>query len=291
VARLQDEADLDDGSAPVFVLGAGWRTGSTLVQRVLNSAPGVLVWGEPFSEASLVPRLADSLKFLDPRHGHFDGDYFVLGPDQELPDDDDWTALMSPPLEQLVRGCRRLLDETFASPARDHGCSRWGVKEVVWDGDCIRFLRLLYPQAKFVLLVRDPQSQWRSYRPMTSPRPWFYRWPDAPVRGPWAFAAMWDRLVRDFVEAEKESASVALFRYEDLGSPTERARLSEHVGLGIPGSAFERKVGTSASNEYYDLRIPRWERTVIESRTRVGRGLLDYSGAATRSALVRGWAH
>ncbi len=280
VARLRAEtADVgdQDDTSPVFVLGAGWRTGSTLVQRVLNSPPGVLVWGEPFSESNLVPRLAESLRFLDPRHGHFDGDYLVLDPEQDLPDPADWTALMSPPLSQVVRGFRALLDETFGAPARDHGCSRWGVKEVVWDGDCLRLLQLAYPRARFVLLVRDPQAQWRSYRPMTSPHPWFFRWPDSPVRGPWAFAGMWDRLVRDFVEASVESESVALFRYEDLGSPAERARLGAHVGLEIGTSAFERKVGTSATNDYHGLRIPRWERAVIRSRTAAGRELLGYA--------------
>lgn len=276
MARLQDEV-ADDGSTPVFVLGAGWRTGSTLVQRVLNSAEGVLIWGEPFSESNLVPRLASSLAFLDPEHGHFDGDHAVLGPDQDLPDEDDWTALMSPPLGQLVRGYRALVEETFRVPAEQHGCDRWGVKEVVWDGDCIRLLRLLYPQARLVLLVRDPRTQWRSYRPMTTPHPWFYRWPGSPVRGPVAFAGTWSRLVRDFIEADASSGAVALFRYEDLGFPGERARLAEHVGLELSESAFERRVGSSTANDYYDLRVPRWERAVIERRTAATRRLLGYA--------------
>lgn len=31
---------------PVFVLASAWRSGSTLVQRVLSSGPELFVWGE-----------------------------------------------------------------------------------------------------------------------------------------------------------------------------------------------------------------------------------------------------
>ena len=275
VARLRDEIE-DHEDSPIFVLGAGWRTGSTLLQRVISSAPGVLVWGEPWSEANLVPRLASTLAFLDPELGHFDGAGTVLRADHDLPGPDDWTALLSPPPARLVEAHRALLDEAFRAPALEHGCDRWGVKEVVWDGDCLRLLQLVYPRARFVLVVRDPRTQWRSYRPMTTPYPWFFRWPGEPVRGPLAFASMWDRLVRDFVEAEAESEDVALFRYEDLGSPAERDRLAAHVDLEIPSSAYERKVGSSERNEYYELRVPRWERAVIAAQTRRGRELLGY---------------
>src|SRR5262245_32576620 len=38
----------EDGAAPIFLLSSGWRSGSTLVQRLINSDSSVLMWGEPF---------------------------------------------------------------------------------------------------------------------------------------------------------------------------------------------------------------------------------------------------
>src|SRR5260370_858511 len=46
--------------APVFVLAAGWRSGSTLLQRLLM--PACFIWGEPFGHADLIDSLADHLR-------------------------------------------------------------------------------------------------------------------------------------------------------------------------------------------------------------------------------------
>ena len=45
---------------PVFVLAAGWRSGSTLLQRMLMRH--CLVWGEPFGRAMLIDSLAQPLQ-------------------------------------------------------------------------------------------------------------------------------------------------------------------------------------------------------------------------------------
>ena len=36
-----------DREAPIFLLATGWRSGSTLLQRILVTDPHVLLWGEP----------------------------------------------------------------------------------------------------------------------------------------------------------------------------------------------------------------------------------------------------
>ena len=45
---------------PIFVLAAGWRTGSTLLQRMIIEA-GALVWGEPYSQAGPSQAMASVL--------------------------------------------------------------------------------------------------------------------------------------------------------------------------------------------------------------------------------------
>jgi len=54
-------APLPAANRPVFVLAAGWRSGSTLMQRLVASTGEIFMWGEPYDHAALVMRLAESL--------------------------------------------------------------------------------------------------------------------------------------------------------------------------------------------------------------------------------------
>lgn len=264
--------DLDCEAAPIFLLGAGWRTGSTLLQRMVNAVPGTLIWGEPYSEGAIVQRLSESVKFLDESHGRFHGTTLEPG---RLPSEDEWTATMAPSLDNLVQAYRALLDRLFQDPAASRGCARWGVKEVVWDLDCIHLLNTLYPAAKFVLLVREPQAQWRSYRPETW-RPWFYRWPDKPIGGPHAFGAMWRDLVSDFLAADRLLDNATIVRYEDLRSEAHLERLRVFLGLETPLRLNLSRVGSSGGHKLFSPRIPAWERALIDRLTRSGRTHLGY---------------
>ena len=49
------------GEQPIFLLAAGWRSGSTLLQRLLMSDPAVLLWGEPYDECGIVQALAQTV--------------------------------------------------------------------------------------------------------------------------------------------------------------------------------------------------------------------------------------
>ncbi|MBW1744549.1 MAG: glycosyltransferase, partial [Deltaproteobacteria bacterium] len=44
--RKMESSVAAQAKAPIFVFAAAWRTGSTLLQRILNAAPGILIWGE-----------------------------------------------------------------------------------------------------------------------------------------------------------------------------------------------------------------------------------------------------
>lgn len=254
----------DPAAAPVFVLGSGWRTGSTLMQRMLNDTGELLVWGEPYSEGAVVQRLAESVTFLDPTHGRFKGK--VLCDDAELPAASEWTANMTPPLHHLLGAQRAYLDRLFAEPAHRHGRERWGIKEVVWSRAEIDLLVTLYPDARFVLLVRDPLSQWMSYRPKTR-TPWFDRWPERPVGSPVSFGRLWRDLVTDFVAADQEIGQATLVRYEDLQDPDELGRLTEFLDLRKPLKADAPRVGSSGKGRFYTRSVPAWEKAVLRRLT------------------------
>src|SRR5688572_16478810 len=59
--KLQEPAD-----GPVFILSSGWRTGSTLVQRLVMSSNTILVWGEPYAHCGHIRRLASALQAFTP---------------------------------------------------------------------------------------------------------------------------------------------------------------------------------------------------------------------------------
>src|SRR5882757_9964150 len=62
--RSDDFCEGSDAQGPIFLLATGWRSGSTLLQRILVTDPKVLLWGEPLGEMALVPELAAILSRL-----------------------------------------------------------------------------------------------------------------------------------------------------------------------------------------------------------------------------------
>ena len=55
---------MQEANKPVFVLASIWRSGSTLVQRLLSSDPEIIIWGEPYGDAGILPGLANSARGL-----------------------------------------------------------------------------------------------------------------------------------------------------------------------------------------------------------------------------------
>ena len=127
---------------PVFLLSAGWRGGSTLLQRLVASDRRVLVWGEPFGDRIPIHRLA---QMLEPyaegdAHSAFDIDHFA----GELADE--WIANLNPGIAALRRAHLAWFEALFATPARERGYARWGCKWVRLTAYHAHYLRWLYPQ-------------------------------------------------------------------------------------------------------------------------------------------------
>ena len=230
----------DDPESPIFLLSAGWRSGSTMLQRLLMSDPGVLIWGEPYDECGLIQAMADSSKAFRP--GWPPKDYFYDGtPPHQLTGE--WIANLFPGLEDWRRGQRALFDTMFAQPARRAGARRWGIKEVRLTSEHALYLRWLYPNAKFLLLYRHPLEAYRSYSAYG--RSWYDTFPDKPMFTPRQFGSHWRRLMQGFVD-DADALGALLVKYEDLVSGgLSLDQIDGYAGIATRHGVMRQKVGSS----------------------------------------------
>ena len=223
---------------PVFLLSSIWRSGSTLLQRLLMSDPQLLIWGEPFAQRDPVRQLGDMFLPFDDRYptpGHFiserlEGANFSLT--------DSWVANMYPSVEDLQRSHRALLDTLLAEPARTRGFSRWGVKEIRLDAYHGEYLQRLYPNCRLVFLIRNPYSAFKSYIARAG---WYERFPDRPVFDAQSFARQWRRVTESFLERGPAIGAFTLTFEEMTSDPAALQRLSAHTGTTIDASVLQVK--------------------------------------------------
>ncbi|MGH7155181.1 MAG: sulfotransferase [Acetobacteraceae bacterium] len=140
---------------PVFVL-AQHRSGGTLLARLLNCHPGLVIWGE---HAGFINRLAEAHDLLMRHH--------ELLPDRtqrqvrreaargELSQTDfhPWRAPFA--ARDFAAACRVLVRDLFSRGVLSE--QRWGFKEIRYHSPLLAtFLRQLFPASRFIVLDRDP---------------------------------------------------------------------------------------------------------------------------------------
>lgn len=232
--------DTNDHEEPIFLLSAGWRSGSTLLQRLIMSDSDVLVWGEPYDECGIIQALAETVKAFrpdwPPNEYYYDGT-----PPGTL--SGEWIANLFPSLQDMRKGHRALFDVMFSEPAKRAGASRWGIKEVRLDVEHSFYLRWLYPKARFVFLYRNPLDAYRSY--CRYGRNWYNTFPDEPVFTPTAFGKHWRELMEGFL-SEAKRLDALVIRYEDLvAGRTPLEEIEAHLKIRIDRSVLRDKVGSS----------------------------------------------
>jgi hypothetical protein len=194
---------------PVFIFAAGWRSGSTLLQRMLTSVEDIMIWGEAYSRS----RITDTLlsQFCSITMDYPPEYYGAHAFDREL--DDQWIANIYPSFDHLIRAHRAFFTDLFAIPAQAMGRPRWGFKEVRLMSEHALYLKFLYPSSRFLFLYRNPIDAYLSFRDHIKVD--YAAWPDRPIVSARDFGTLWCEMVADFSEHHK-AVDGMLIRYEDL---------------------------------------------------------------------------
>ncbi len=201
----------NDSEYPVFIFSAGWRSGSTLMQRLIISSREIAVWGEPLGRTAIIPRLAFTLVDFNlnwPPDSFFDNDSNLINLSNK------WIANLTPSVSYLKQAHRKFLEQWLALPAKEkYGVSRWGFKEVRLTIDHARYLKWLFPNARFIFIYRNLFDAYKSWKGNL----WGSTWPGYFSWSPIVFAHHWRLLLEGYLEGYKEVDGI-MIKFEDLVS-------------------------------------------------------------------------
>jgi hypothetical protein len=230
-------------STPIFIFSAGWRSGSTFLQRWIMTGKNILVWGEPYRHSALIPSLAGQLKAFTQQ---WPKDHFFAachGHDDDLTNT--WVANLYPDLTDFMDAHIGYFENLFSKPALAAGKSGWGLKEVTLRVEHACYLQWLFPNAKFLFLYRDPYRAYGSYRNW---RDWYRTWPDEPVFTAARFGALWKELAADFLQNHHKTGGL-LLRYEELQTQATKSRLEDYLGFELKDAASLVRVGDASARD------------------------------------------
>ncbi|HEY9202186.1 MAG TPA: sulfotransferase [Gammaproteobacteria bacterium] len=237
--RWPEDVENEAQESPIFVFSAGWRSGSTLVQRLLMSSGKVLIWGEPLGDTAGVARLSHSLTAITqdwPPYSFFETTANVSDLSGK------WVANLAPKISYLKKAHKAHFNQWLSvSSKEEFGVERWGLKEVRLTIDHARYLKWLYPDAKFLFVYRSPFNAYRSWKGNR----WRSVWPGYYRKSAIAFARHWKLLLSGYLDGCADVDGL-MIKFEDLVSgKIDITHLGDYLGIkDLDESVLNKKIDT-----------------------------------------------
>lgn len=204
---VQSEQDCQN-EGPVFIFAPSWRSGSTLLQRIIISSGEVMIWGEPLDNSSIVQKLSQT---LIPFSNKWPPKSFFP---ESLANEklfQQWIANLIPSLDSFKQSQKSFFQIWLEEPAkRLFQVKRWGFKEVRLTIDHAFYLKWLYPNASFLFIFRNPIDCYRSWKGNL-----WTKNPNYNTFSPIIFARHWSFLLNGYLNSYR-SVDGMLVKYEDL---------------------------------------------------------------------------
>ena len=145
-------------SKPVFIAGIGPRTGTTLIQRIVNSHPEAWIWGEVggfgLAEGMWASAWSSTNKFRNDFYNR-DAELYerLKGGDHLV---NEWVGGLVPS-HDVMRAAYRAFFVKALKTSRI-----WGFKAI----SCfhLNLMRDIFPESKIIVIFRSPIEQYKSYR-------------------------------------------------------------------------------------------------------------------------------
>jgi len=246
-SRWPSNSLIDETDNPIFIFASGWRSGSTLLQRLIMSHDQTLIWGEPFNQFNIIQRQACALSAVcqayPPENWTLNAQRLRHNSSEKL--SKQFIPNLYPDFQFLRLAHQSFFLNLFKTPAVNHGYSRWGLKEVRLGIDTAVYLKWVFPNAKFLFLYRNPYEAYASLKPNLHLWSLYEVWPETPIRTPSSFGKFWRKLVTGYLESADELDGLVI-KYEDLCSGKFSIdKLEEYLGLSISRRLLEHKVGST----------------------------------------------
>jgi len=202
-------------SSPLFVVGM-WRSGTSLLYALLNQHPQIgLMYESDFPLLSPV--------FLLPRKSSW-----------WIPKVDSWNGALTrhkidpAGIPENVTGLPNAFRAVAQQYARKKGATIWGCKSPNYY-DCMNQLADWFPDAKFIVIWRDPADVCRSILRAAQKSPWFAR-PGMDLRA----LLGCHRMKREADKLVQRGAAIHQLQYDDLVSDPNAALSAICNFIGIP---------------------------------------------------------
>ncbi len=225
---------------PIFILSAGWRSGSTMLQRLFVHSGKVLVWGESggalnnMREAyeAYEQMLGDGGVKFSKGYGGFGKKQFDEFRKKKIDRSEMWMACMNPSENKIKAAFKSFFEEVYTKDACELSYEYWGIKDVLANIETAKWLKFLYPEAKFVFLIRNPMDCLLSIKR----RNWMDK--NSSIKALEFYTRHWKKLAKEFREADFGK----VVHYEELiNNKSVLNELSEYTGISELNFDFIKK--------------------------------------------------